>query len=217
LIADDNNDIVILIDCWDNGPTELRGQMYHNICTAINQIKPRLAVLATYESNEIFKWSLRDNPWISAFWNYFPDCTDSKHDGARVNDRVTDPVIMDLRLDCEQVAATRWWQFQFLLNRMRGPIPERIWFFGLHWNICLQDRELGWHNVRSHFNYNILKPEENIDIMFRDDCCLQIPFFPTVPSHRIGNQHIRFETWPDFAHDTLTRCEPVGNHAWRLI
>jgi len=203
-----HNDIVILIDCWADGPTALRGQMCQNIRTAIDQIKPRLAVLATYESSEIFDPGLTHNQWISAFWNRFPDFEDALIEGSRA----THPSIMDLRLDCEQVAATRWWQFQYLLDRM-DRIPDRIWFFGLHWNICLRDRELGWHNIRYHFKHNT---RHDTDIMFRDDCSLQIPYYPNTPSLDTSQDLIKFETWPDIVNDTATKCELVDNHVWRL-
>lgn len=206
------------MDCWAGGSTELRNQMCQNIRAAILQdIQPRLVILATHESHEVFDADLRHNRWFSTFWQHFPKFEDAFTliEGTTT----THPSILHSVFACQQVATTRWWQFQYLMDRLPGTV-DRFWFFGLHWNICLRERELGWHNIRNHYRYN---KQQKIDIMFRDDCMLAIPYdnFSVINSHQsyidTNRDPAEHESWADIANDVFTRCESVGDHAWRLI
>ena len=194
-----SNDIVIIIDCWAGfiGPTDLRTKMCQNIISSINNINPALTVLATYGSNEIHDNYLKThNPWVRSFWEYFPEFTDCRKN----KNQETHNLILESNFDCKQIALTRFWQLEYLLNVIPNRI-DRAWYFGLHWNRCIRDREIGWFNLKNHYNKN---KNQKIEIIFKDNCTLKL----------LDNENC--EDWPLFEYDEMTRCRELGNNTWIL-
>jgi hypothetical protein len=194
-------DVVIIIDCWAGhlGHTDLRTEMCKNILLSIDEIDPALTVLASYDTNDIFNEDLKiNNSWISEYWKYFSDCADpSEYDNL-----YTHEILLNAKIKGKQIAIQRIWQFEYLLQQLSLEV-DRIWFFGIHWNQCVRDRELGWYNVK---NYAKKVWKKDIEILFKDNCTLKIP-------HEKLNLS---EEWPLIAEDAATRCLSLGNHVWKL-
>lgn len=198
-----SNDIVIIIDCWAGfiGPTDLRTQMCKNIVSSINHIDPYLVVLGTYGSNEIYDDNLKKhNPWIKSFWQFFPEFKN-----VRPNDLATDSthsIILNSSFNCEQIALTQLWQLEYILNKSPNKL-ERAWYFGLHWNSCVKDREIGWFNLKNHY---IKNKNRQIEIMTRENCTLKL----------LCKNNTELEVWPSLADDQLTFCKKLNDNDWVL-
>lgn len=196
-----NKDIVIIIDCWEgyHGPTDLRTDMCNNILLSIEEIDPALTILASYDTNDIFDKDLKiNNPWVSEYWKHFSDCTDSLWPGKLR----THKILLNATTKGKQIAIQRIWQLEYAIQQLSLDV-ERIWFFGIHWNQCIRSRELGWNNIK---NYAKKIWQKDIDILFKDNCTLKIPYEKSEFT----------EEWPVISGDRITVCSHVGDHTWKL-
>jgi hypothetical protein len=199
-------DIVIIIDCWSgyHGPTDLRTEMCKNILSSIDEINPALTILASYDTIDIFDKNLKiNNPWVTEYWKYFFDCPDLSEHGKRY----THEILLNATTSGKQIAIQRIWQFEYVIQQLSLDV-DRIWYFGIHWNACLRDRELGWYNIK---NYARQVWKKDIDILFKDNCTLKIPFEKFELS-----EEWPLEEWPMIGEDFTTSCLYVGDHTWKL-
>ena len=192
-------DVVILIDCWENYGTvnKYRQKMFNNIVDSIEIIDPKLIVLASYQSNELFDNNLqKNNKWFSTFFEYFPDFKNRLC--GRPNYETSNTILWH-NFNNLQIALTHQWQLDFVLNQNNIEL-NRAWFFGMHWHACLRNRELGWHNLKWYYK---TKYRKDIDILFKDNCSLK------------ADENGEF--FPEIEYDNYIDAEYLGDHSWKLL
>jgi hypothetical protein len=203
-----SNEIVILIDCWSGSfdPITLRDKLYNNILNATSNIDPCLVVLASYNTAELTDQNLQNNNLY--FKNFKEVFIDTRLDTVpvRYSDRVTDNIILDAKFKCMQIALEELWQLDHVVQNLKQDITK-IWMFGLHWNMCIKDRPVGWKSLYTHAKQNW---NNDVEIWSREDCTLILPY------NDLG-ETLDYETWPEFEYDRLTACKHYGNGNWKLM
>ena len=203
-----SNEIVILIDCWVGsiGPTALRDRLYNNILNAISNINPCLVVLASYNTVEFGDRDLQNtNLYFRNFKEVFVD-TGLTTFPIKDPEEVTDSIILDAKFDCTQIALEELWQLDHVVGNLKQDV-SKIWIFGLHWNMCIKNRPVGWQSLYTHAKQNW---NTDVEIWSREDCTLIQPY------NDIG-EPLNYETWPEFEYDQLTACKHYGNGNWKLM
>lgn len=177
---------MVLIDCWEIDPDnkdlyQASQKLYHNILQTIPLI-PDLAavVLATYHSSEMLDPHMRNNRYYSNSYDMFFEkqplmyirqqyaasmLASDTHGHLK-----TDSSILNAIWPSQQFAMVAPWQLQMYINTII-PHVKNIWFMGMHWNMCIEDRPLGWETIAKMIKFNHL--HKDTKLLARSDCILE--------------------------------------------
>lgn len=78
--------------------------------------------------------------------------------------------------------------------------PIDLYYMGMHWNVCIRDRPVGWSNILSYISDN------NIDcrILFKENTI-------------VAYDEKEIEHWPNFEQDKRTLCSKINDTTWQLL
>jgi len=169
--------IAILIDCWDPSlksaefsidEKNTRLKAFYNILQTVPEI-PNLSavILSTYDSNEL----ITDTPFFKNTEhlflsqgvdyireNYTRSVLNYKFNGT---DTQTYPNILNSAWPCMTFSMHEAWQVEYLINRKMQNI-KNIFFLGMHLNLCVSGRPIGYDAINNLIKHGHLSSDVNL-------------------------------------------------------
>ena len=173
--------LAILVDCWKHLDGPEYKQLWENILNSLLKYNIQTVVLATHEYNIKTHWNtdwfenthhiffngnLNRNKWVESLPVAIGTAPSYIFETADTILNAKLPGKLKLMLhDSKQL---EW----YLLNIV--PHIKNVWYFGVHWNICIKNRNIGTDKLINFFNQN------NINCLTDINCTLtEMHQYPT--------------------------------------
>lgn len=195
--------LAVIIGCWEVHQQPIHQSTVDNIISFVDNsdidtiVVSSAHTMITPENQGYNKWFDHEKRmfydeqgvnWIRNLWQY--SLPSSK---LAVNQHILNHT---WNRDC--ISMSHQWQLEYLLNHAT-PKFDRVWYFGIGWNIGVRRDSIGWGQLCDSIRYQQVEP---VDIITKKTCVV----VNSQPHDRVSLDQCRFEH-PDFTNSDWTNTE----------
>jgi hypothetical protein len=195
--------LAVIIGCWEMHQQPLHQIVVDNIISFISSNDIDTVVLSSahtaididnqgpncwFDQEKRMFYDEQGITWIRNLWK-----TSLPTSNIRINQK-----ILNHKWSRSCISISHQWQLEYLLNSAR-PRFDRVWYFGIGWNIGVRRDDIGWGHLCESIKYHQVLP---VEISTKQNCIV----VNSQPNDQVALDKCNFEH-PDFANSDWKNTE----------